>query len=238
MLLRDREEEMERVKLRERAGLRVRMREPGRGNEGEKDNKKTNVCQCKHACACQSIPLWLIWKGWFLARRTLEALTRLLLHSSASHKASICSNWPWIRSYWLEVSKINKHNMAVLCVHTSKILTRCSIEKDNATKWQLLQDEAQREHQCRLLESIFCFVFISKSIKVSSCNHWCECLRCWPSSVQRCLVYQHHGQVPPQRCRIWEPRGSQKSHTWRMRTKPHFSRITIKMNNNTSTMVF
>lgn len=27
------------------------------GNQEEKDNKKTNVCQHKHAFACQSIPL-------------------------------------------------------------------------------------------------------------------------------------------------------------------------------------
>lgn len=68
-----------------------RERKREREDEGEKDNKKPHLCQCKHAFACQSIPLWLIWKGWFLARRTLEALTRLLLHSSASHNASVCS---------------------------------------------------------------------------------------------------------------------------------------------------
>lgn len=56
-----------------------------------KDNKKANVCQCKHACGCQWIPLWLIRRGWILTRRTLEALTRLLLHSSGSHRKSVCS---------------------------------------------------------------------------------------------------------------------------------------------------
>lgn len=119
-----------------RAGLRGWMRDPERVKEGEKDNQKTIVCQYRHASICQLIPLWLIWKGWFLARRTLEALTRLLLHSSASHKASVCSNWPWIRSYWLEVSKINKHNKAVLYARTFKILTRCSMQKrqDKQTK--------------------------------------------------------------------------------------------------------
>lgn len=91
--------------------------DPERGeNEGEEDNQKTNVCQYRHACVCQSIPLWVIWKGWFLAHATSEALTHLLLHSSASHKASVCSNWLWIKSDWLEVSKINKHNKMVLCV--------------------------------------------------------------------------------------------------------------------------
>lgn len=131
------------------------MGDPGKGNGGEKDNKTTNPRQHKHASACQLIPLRLIWKGWFLARRALEALTRLLLYSSASHEASVCSNWLRIRSYWLEVSKINKHNMAALCVHTSKNPDQV-LDRDNATKQQLLRDAAQREHQCSLLVVFVC----------------------------------------------------------------------------------
>lgn len=183
-----------------------------RGNEGEKDNKKTNVCQNRHASACQSIPLWLIWKGWFLARRTLEALTRLLLHSSASHKASVCSNWLWIRSYWLEVSKINKHNEVLLCVCTSKILTRCSIQKGNKNS-----DCCRINHRGTTslgCQSLF-FVFILKSIKVSSCNYWCQCLRHWPSRVENgggsdVLCFSTMDSSPPH-CPVWEPRGDQKA---------------------------
>lgn len=44
-----------------------------------KDNQKANVCQCKHACGCQWIPLWLIRRGWILARRTLEAFNPFIV---------------------------------------------------------------------------------------------------------------------------------------------------------------
>lgn len=76
------------------------------------------MLQYRHASACQSIPLWLILGGLFLAVRNLEALTRLLLHSSARNKALVCSNWLWIISYWLEFNKINEHNRRYcMCAH-------------------------------------------------------------------------------------------------------------------------
>lgn len=82
------------------------------------DSQKINVLQYRHASACQSIPLWLILGGLFLAVRNLEALTRLLLHSSARNKALVCSNWLWIISYWLEFNKINEHNRRYcMCAH-------------------------------------------------------------------------------------------------------------------------
>lgn len=62
-------------------------------------------------------------EGFVLGTENVGSINRLLLHSSASHKASVCSNWLWIRSYWLKVSKINKYNKAVLYVWASKILT-------------------------------------------------------------------------------------------------------------------
>lgn len=143
------------------------MRDPERGNVGDKDNKKTNVCQYKHASACQWIPLWLIWKGWFLARRMLEALTRLLLHSSASYKAPVCSNWLRIRSDWLEVSEINERSEAALCARASKILTRCSIQTDNkiasVARWT---EEGAPVEAVRVF---FCFYFkINKSVILQS----------------------------------------------------------------------
>lgn len=32
---------------------------------------------------------------------------------------------------------------------------------------------------------------------MSSCNHWCQCLRCRFSSAEWFLVYWHHGRVHP-----------------------------------------
>lgn len=94
------------------------------------DSQKINVLQYRHASACQPIPLWLILGGLFLAVRNLEALTRLLLHSSARNKALVCSNWLWIISYWLEFNKINEHNKEVLYVCTSKSLTDAQYKKE------------------------------------------------------------------------------------------------------------
>lgn len=85
------------------------------------------VLQYRHVFACQSIPLWLILRGLFLAVRNLDALTHLLLHSSARSKASVCSIWPWIISYWLEFNKINKQE--VLYVHASKSRTGAQYKK-------------------------------------------------------------------------------------------------------------
>lgn len=125
---------------------------------------------------------------WFLARRTLEALTPLLLHSSASHKASVCSNWLWIKSYWLEVRKINKHNEAALCVYTSKSWPGARYRNSKTTEQQLLRGKLQMGHPFRLSRAFF-LVFILQSIKVSSWNWW-QCLR------YRCTTVNHSISSP------------------------------------------
>lgn len=89
---------------------------------------------------------------------------------------------------WKSAKSMNTTRRALCVREKPQIPTRCSIQRGNK-----IGNCCRINHggSPGLLESLFCLVFfMTKSIKVSSCNHWCQCLRyCWSSSVE------HRGQI-------------------------------------------